>query len=132
MELYPNMQLSLLTTIKGSTIKKKKKSLCLDPHLFLKISAESKRSIFVTEAQKNPSFLYSPHLSTKLSLRKKEISLLCSAVSLYGDNTDRENSKFTSTSQIIAIIVKGAILRVIVLFLVLLHKYSSQECLLKI
>lgn len=73
------MQLSLLATVKGSAIKKKK--VCLDPHLFLKISAESKRSVFVIEAQKNPYFFYSPHLSTKSSLigqKKSLFALLCS------------------------------------------------------
>lgn len=114
------MQLLLLATIKGSAINKKQnktKNHCLDPHLFLKFSAESQRSTFVIQLLKNPSFLYSQHLSTKSSFKKKNHYLLFSTVNINGQNIDRENSKFTSTSQITAIISRGAILQVIVCYL---------------
>lgn len=112
----------------------KKKNHCLDPHLFLKFSAESKRSIFVLQPQKNPLFLYSPHLSTKpkIIVQKNPYYLLCSAANINGQNIDRENSKFTSTSQITVIISKGPMLWVIVLLLAMLHKYLRVRSELKI
>lgn len=59
--------------------------------MFLKISAESKRRIFVTEAQKNLFFSYSPDLSTKSSLRKKEITV-CFALQREAIQTEKTAS----------------------------------------